>query len=213
MRYPINLVFPRGATTVPDLRKAAKSWATQNRDAPIKDFEELVTALIGEASSTKKCMGGLLLGYMPVQRRMLDPFLYDHWLDHAEGWSEVDGLCYGYFTSEEILGNFRTWQRLIADLAQSGNINKRRAAAVLLTKPVTQTKDQRLGKLAFLVIDKLRSEKDILITKAVSWLLRNLIKHYREEVAEYLRSNREHLPAIAVRETFNKLKTGRKSGK
>jgi 3-methyladenine DNA glycosylase AlkD len=213
MRYPINSVFPRDATTVPDLRKAAKSWATQNKDATAKDLEELVTALISEASSSKKCMGGLLLGYMPVQRKQLDPVLYEIWLDHAEGWSEVDGICYGYFTSAEMLGSFRSWQRLIRGLAESGNINKRRAAAVLLTKPVRETKDERLARLAFAVIDKLKQEKEILITKAVSWLLRNLVKHYRTEVEAYLRSNEGRLPAIAVRETFNKLKTGRKSGK
>jgi len=44
-------------------------------------------------------------------------------------------------------------------------------------------------------------------------IARNLIKHHRLAVEEFLDENREQLPAIAVRETAQKLKTGRKSVK
>ena len=84
---------------------------------------------------------------------------------------------------------------------------------VLLTGPVRNSEDKRLSELAFGNIDELKHEKNILITKAISWLLRDLIKHHREEVERYIEQNRATLPRIAVRETVNKLKSGRKSGK
>jgi 3-methyladenine DNA glycosylase AlkD len=205
--------FPKNAKCVPDLRQAAKKWVAQNKDISVKDFELLLTSFIRDPSPMKKCMAGILLGYLPAQRRLLDPILYEKWLDDAVGWGQIDAICYGSFTATEILSNFKNWQRLIKNLSQSDNINKRRGAIVLLTKPVRQSRDQRLSALAFWVIDTLRQEDSILITKAVSWLLRNLIQLYREEVQDYLNSNKDLLPKIVVRETQNKLQSGRKSGK
>jgi 3-methyladenine DNA glycosylase AlkD len=205
-------IFPRGAKNVPELRIEAKKWTAQNKDISAKDFERLVTAFIQDPSAMKKCMGGILLCYMPKQRSMLDPFLYEKWLEYAVGWGEIDAICYGQFTAEEVLKDYKNWKRLIKKLSQSDNINKRRASVVLLTKPVKQTRDKRLSELAFSIIDTLKDERSILITKALSWLLRNLIQLYREEVEEYLNSNKDVLPKIALRETFNKLRSGRKTG-
>lgn len=83
---------------------------------------------------------------------------------------------------------------------------------VFLTKPVKHSQDLRLSKLAFSLVDTLNQESSILLTKAISWLLRNLTKNHRQEVVSYLDSNKNLLPKIAVRETLNKLRTGRKSG-
>ena len=78
----------------------------------------------------------------------------------------------------------------------------------MLTKPLRESADLRLARLAFANIGKLKSDKDILITSAVSWLLRALIKNHRQEVEDYLKDNSDSLPKIALRETRNKLKSG-----
>ncbi len=205
-------IYPSGARNVPELRIAAKHWVAQHKDFPAKDFEPLITAFIQEPSDMKKCMGGILLGYMPRQRSTLNPFIYDSWLDYTGGWAAIDAICYGHFTAEEILASFNNWKRLIKQLSKSDNINKRRAAMVLLTKPLKQSADRRLSELAFSVIDTLKHEKGILITKAISWLLRNAIQLHREDVKTYLDLNKDALPKVAVRETLNKLRSGRKSG-
>jgi 3-methyladenine DNA glycosylase AlkD len=209
----ISNIFPPGASTVPQLRLAAKAWATANKDISSKRAEQIISAFIRDPSPMKKCMGGILLGYIPAQRHTLPPSLYDKWLEHTEGWAAIDAICYGNFTAKEILEKFAGWKVLIKRLAGSKNINKRRAAIVLLTKPVTQSDDKRLSQLAFGVIDALKSEKSILITKAISWLLRNLTKLHPEEVKEYLHSQKDQLPKIAIRETVNKLKHGVKTGR
>ena len=90
------------------------------------------------------------------------------------------------------------------------NINKRRASMVLLTKPLRESDDPRLAKLAFEQVEKLKGENEILITKAVSWLLRALVKFHKTEVAKYLEINKESLPKSAYREAKAKVETGRK---
>jgi len=210
---PVSFPFPASATNVPELRAAAKAWARQNKAIPSNDLEATVTRLIRDKNPMKKCMAGILLGYFPAQRKELDPHLHDQWLDHTVGWAAVDGLCYANFTADEVLDDWATWQTLLKNLVSGDNPNKRRAALVLLTKPLSQSADKRLSRLAFHLIDQVRHEKDILLTKAVSWLLRSMVKLHKTELETYLRKNKDTLPAIALRETANKLRTGRKSGK
>jgi len=210
---PTPFHFPSTATSVPQLRTAAKDWANQNIDLSPAEAERLVMSLIRDKDPLKKCMAGILLGYLPAQRKALDPRLCDQWLDHTIGWAAVDAICYANFTADELLENFPTWEKLIKGLVKSENPNKRRAAMVLLTKPVTRSADRRLGRLAFHLIDQTKHEKDILLTKAISWLMRSLVKLHKKELETYIRQSKDTLPAIALRETANKLRTGRKSGK
>jgi 3-methyladenine DNA glycosylase AlkD len=51
-----------------------------------------------------------------------------------------------------------------------------------------------------------------MITKAVSWVLREMTKSHPDQVAAYLKENREVLAAHVVREVNNKLCTGLKRG-
>ena len=71
----------------------------------------------------------------------------------------------------------------------------------------------RFRDLGFEVIEQLKSERPILITKAVSWLLRSMAGRHGAAVAAYLDAEAATLPAVAVRETRTKLKTGTKSGR
>jgi 3-methyladenine DNA glycosylase AlkD len=75
---------------------------------------------------------------------------------------------------------------------------------------VSQSANEEFADLAFTLINRLKHEKDILITKAISWLLRAMIKNHKSKVAAYLQKNYDKLPKIAARETKRKLETGRK---
>jgi 3-methyladenine DNA glycosylase AlkD len=207
---PDHIIVPQSATT-PQLCAIAKAWAKTHIDLPAPEFEKLITALIHSPSSGRKCMAGILLGYMPTQRRGLDPALYEDWLEHTEGWAAIDAICYNNFTAAEMLDDLTRWKTLIHRLAKRDNLNQCRGAIVLLTKPVKQSNDPSLSKLSFQVIGSLQTEKSILITKAVSWLLRHLVRHHASEVKKYLDTHQDTLPAIAIRETRSKLKHGTKS--
>jgi hypothetical protein len=78
-------------------------------------------------------------------------------------------------------------------------------------RPGALQRRPRLLEASLANLGRLQAERAILVTKAVSWLLRNLSIRHRDVAARYLDENRAALPAIAVREVSAKLQTGRKA--
>jgi 3-methyladenine DNA glycosylase AlkD len=66
--------------------------------------------------------------------------------------------------------------------------------------------------LTLRLVDRVKDERHPMITKAVSWVLREMTKKHREQVAVYLEENGDVLASHVVREVNNKLRTGLKSG-
>jgi 3-methyladenine DNA glycosylase AlkD len=96
------------------------------------------------------------------------------------------------------------------DLSQRDTIQHRRASLVLLVKPLLDSEYERIISTALGNVDALKHEKDKLITKAVSWILRSSVKRHRQIVGEYVFKNEASLPAIALREFKKKYTTGKK---
>ena len=159
---------------------------------------------------TELAVAAVILSQSPKVLKNFDPKNLDLWLNYTCGWAENDVLCQSNFSSEILLSNWKNWEKIINQFVKDKNINKRRASLVLLTKSLSKSDDARLSKLAFQNVEKLKSEKEILITKAVSWALRSLTKFHKQEVLDYLEKNKDTLPKIAYREAFAKATTGRK---
>lgn len=194
----------------PIKREIAKIWAGKNKNISSQDFIELLDSLNKGNSHEEKSFVGMLLEQFPGLRKLIQPKDVDKWLNNVCGWAEVDSFCQNIFPHEEILANWRLWKKVIHDFSKDNNIHKKRAGLVLLTGPVNYSSDIRLADLAFENIDALKSEKDILTTKAISWLLRRLIKYHRKRVEDYLQQNENILPRITIRETKRKMLTGKK---
>ncbi|HEY3403599.1 MAG TPA: DNA alkylation repair protein [Ohtaekwangia sp.] len=201
-RYPIG---------APVLRTLAKEWMRSHRHLSASAMANLFTSLIEGESATEKSMAGILMDYTTREQRTFNPKLFDRWLDHLIGWAEVDAVCTGKYTITEIPAQWKVWKPLLVKFSKSKNIHKRRASLVLFCSPVSQVYDERLAEVIFQNINRLKAEKEILITKAISWVLRSMVKHYKKELTLFMKTEAETLPAIARRETMVKLKTGRKS--
>ena len=179
-----------------------------------KETLELITSLYQNSTTyTELALAAIILSHSPKILKNFDPKYLDNWLNYTSGWAENDALCQSNFAPEILLSNWSNWQKILIKFNQSLNINKRRASLVLLTKSVRKSPDTKLSKLAFQNIENLKSEKDILITKAVSWLLRSLVVFHKSELLEYLEKNKNSLPKIAYREALTKANTGRKYNK
>jgi 3-methyladenine DNA glycosylase AlkD len=200
-RYPIN---------APTLRLIAKEWMKDHRAFSAAEFEKLLTSLIKGESATEKWMAGMLMDLSTKEQRKFDPRVFDTWLDHLIGWAEIDSVCTGQYAISEIPAQWKVWEKLLVKFSKSKNINKRRASIVLLCSPLSKPTDPALTMLAFENIDRLKHEKEILITKAISWVLRSMVRHHRKSLETYMKVNSESLPKIAVRETSRKLDTGKK---
>ena len=199
------------SVSAPDLRSILKKWLKNNSDLKTIDIFDTVSSLMLGKSHEEKMMGAYLLGYRKDVRKITKTHHLDKWLDGLVGWAEIDALCQNIFSAEEVLLNWKSWKPFLIELSKSNNINKRRASLVFLVGPTWKSDNIKFHNLAIKNIEKLQAEKDILITKAISWLLRCMIITRRKETEEYLESNSESLPKIAVRETRNKISNSRPS--
>ena len=197
--------------SIPTMRKIAKGFVHSHQNITLEQLIRLLNLLYQGKYDEEKQFGGKLLQYYPQLRSQVKPSQLNFWLDNLNGWAQVDSLCQSVFTDKDMLVNWKEWKKVILEFSKSKNVNKRRASLVLLTGPVRQTTDDKFAKLGFLIISSLKKENDILITKAISWLLREMIKNHKEKVYIYVRKNRKTLPKIAVRETERKLETGVKN--
>jgi 3-methyladenine DNA glycosylase AlkD len=193
-----------------EIMAVVNGFIKNHPDLTVQQFIELINNLRSGKTYTEIAVGGKLVEKLPKLRQQIDPQDLNPWLDHVCGWAEVDVLCQSSFGAQEVLEKWNQWEKILQQFVKDKNIHKRRASLVLLTKPLRESDDLRLAKLAFANVEKLKGENDILITKAISWILRSLIKNHREEVEKYLKEKQETLPKIAVREVTKKLLTGKK---
>ncbi len=218
-RYRIGEDIGRGSTKpvymirAATFRECVRAWIRRHPDLTPLEYAQLLDSLSRSETSTEFYVIGELLRHLPRLRKTLKPERIIPWLGRAQGWCEVDGICQSTFTAEEMLTKWSAWKRVLDSLSKSKNVHHRRASLVLLTKPMRDSADARFEGIAFANIDRVKDERDSLITKAVSWLLRAGTTNYRRQVETYLEENGGSLPKIAIRETKNKLRTGLKSGR
>lgn len=194
-----------------DQRAAARREAKALAGIAAAEFERLLDGCFASTDFWERNWGAELIAAMPGPRRGLDPERLTLWLRPASSWGDVDSLC-TRFGAADLLGNWAAWERALWGLGRGEGWVARRASLVLLTRPVRESADPALAALGFALIEHLRADRRPLVAKAISWLLRDLIKHHRDEVEEYLERRADLLPAVAVRETRNKLRTGTKRG-
>src|SRR5690606_959747 len=146
-----------------------------HKDLPAEAFAGLLTSLVHAESGTEKMMAGFLLDYSSLGQRKFKPRVFDDWLNELKGWAEIDTVCTGKYSRTEIPAQWLSWDPLLKKFARSKNIGKRRASLVLLCAPLRYTQASDLADRAFDNILHLTGERDVLITKAISWLLRSMI--------------------------------------
>jgi 3-methyladenine DNA glycosylase AlkD len=193
------------------MRKIAREWMARHRDISPDEFTQVIRSLVLAKTCTEKLMAGLLLDSSRDPQRAFDPALFDRWLTHLVGWVEVDTLCTGRYPEKEVPRQWTAFKKLLNRLSRDPHIQKRRASLVLLCSPLRKNADRRLLDQALKNVDRLGVEKKVLITKAVSWVLRSAAVHFPREVKKFVTLNESKLPRIAVRETLTKIDTGTKN--
>jgi len=191
-------------------RQLARNWLRDNKKLPFTKITKLLDTLYNSDSYDEKAVASYILQLHTKYRLAFDINLLNKWIENLNGWAEIDTLCQSTFCANEVLNKWKSWKALLTQFNNSSNISKRRASLVLLIKTVRESNDMRPAKLSFTHIEKLKNEQNILITKAISWLLRELTKQHWQKVRDYLDTNEDSLPKIVVRETEKKLTTGKK---
>lgn len=194
----------------PIKRKLAKQWKQEHTDISSHKLFSLIDELYSGKTFEEATFASELVILYPELRKNMDLNNLYIWIGKLHGWAEIDSLCQSTFHADEVLDRWGEWERLLIKLNNDEDNRRRRASLVLLRKTVSEKYDKKVSKISFNNIINLIQEEDVLITKAISWLLRSLIKNYREDVEEFISEYEEELPKIAIRETRRKLETGKK---
>jgi 3-methyladenine DNA glycosylase AlkD len=130
------------------------------------------------------------------------------WMKDASGWAMVDTLCCEALAPllknyPELADKTGTWPR-------SRNLWMRRASLVAFCVPV---RHGELSERAFNHAAALLEDRDPMVVKAESWLLRSATKHFKSEVESFLRSHESEMAPLILREVRTKMATGRKTNK
>lgn len=195
---------------VPVIRKIAKEWLKKNKEVSDKDFLDLLQALWKQPIFELRSLAQELL---MAHKKFLKQFNWkigEAWLNDVNNWAHCDVL------STQILGFLVLWDKshlrsLKSYLRKSGKWY-RRAAIVSLIQIIRKREIRPEEVLK--MIDQIKKDQDPMIQKAISWVLREMIRPgFKKEVGVYLNQNRNILATYVVREVNNKLRTGLKSGK
>lgn len=192
-------------------RAVAKTFYKENKTLSKRDFLKLLDRLYkGETFEERTLASELIFLYKDYWEEISLADL-DGWLGNLVGWAEIDTLCQSEILQTYLVKDFKTAAEFIRKLSTDSNINKRRASLVLLVKPASYLSDKRIFALSIETVQRLKNEKPVIITKAISWILRALSNHHKRETKEYIGKNRDSLPKIAIRETLKKIETGKKT--
>ncbi|MCO6450108.1 MAG: DNA alkylation repair protein [Caldilineales bacterium] len=200
-----------GART-PDMRAIARNWLAAHKHAPVPDLRAVVEGLWSANSRDERMISLFLLeGLKRRWPQLLDWPDFDHWRRDIDNWIVCDELgtkVFGPWIALEPELRLGYLNLLIVDKDLWSRRLALVAAAPLNRHPKTAIPDQTLA-----MIDRVKQERDPMITKAVSWVLREMTKTNLDRVVAYLHANRTTLTPHVRREVENKLTTGLKSGR
>lgn len=195
-----------------DLRRLARSTTKAHANWAEPQWLTLLDALYNGDLFEQRNLAGLLLSVLHPLRRRLELARLSGWLAQQVGWAEVDTTCQSNWTDKDMLARWEEWGLFLDELSRSENISLRRASLVLLVTPLRRNADPRLTQRGLTNVQRLQGERNRMITKAVSWVLRSMVAEQPETVRRYLDENAGELQPTVAREVRTKLETGRKSG-
>lgn len=195
-----------------ELRREVRAWLAEHRDWPFERVVELAELFWSAAVAERDDETPIeLIGLSRRQIPHLPWSFFERWRKPLCTWHDTDGLgiyVFGPWLAADVKPRSRYLEKLIA----AREICSRRLALVG-TVTLNRRLETAIPELTLKLVDAVAHEREPLITKAVSWALRELTKTHRQLVAGYVEANRERLPALAVREVRNKLRTGLKTPK
>ncbi len=212
----MSKVIPTGlkvyGVRTPVTREMARSWQRAHRDVDRDELFALVSAMWDGESREERIVALELLQHHPKLIPDLTREHFDRWRRDLDNWELTDVLGVAVLgpwvvaDQDERAGYVR---KLVAD----EDVWSRRLGLVSAVGMNRAHKGISFPDFTLELIDQLKEERHPMITKAVSWALRDVARRHPDQAAAYVESNRDVLAAHVVREVSNKLQTGSKTGK
>lgn len=200
----ITTGLPFYGAKVGDIRKLARRWVREHAKATPEEMIALCDELWRTTVREEVLLACMILERDGEAREALTPKDFARWVPFLDNWETTDQLGMlvvspWVVTSPE--KRFKELERLAGDPSPWG-----RRLALVGIRSLARSEDAacfwpRTSKL----ILRLASEREAAMPKAISWILRENLRHCPAQVAEFVETEAERLPAVAVRETRNKL--------
>jgi len=180
---------------VPQLRDIARAWGRAHQQIARDDLAALVDSLWNGESREER----MLFTYLLEHYKLLVPDLtradFERWRRGLDNWEMTDGL--GWVLALWLLGDPDTRLDYLGELIADEDVWSRRLALVATTPINRGHTGFTIPDLTLELVDRVKEERHPMITKAVSWALREMTKSHPNRVAAYLEENREPLVSCA----------------
>jgi 3-methyladenine DNA glycosylase AlkD len=176
------------------------------------DLLPLIEALWAGESREERLIALELPQHYPLAISQLTWRHFDRWRGDLDSWELTDVLGVGVL-GPWVAASLDQREQHLWDLVHDEDIWSRRLGLVSVVGLRRARTSVDMLALALGLIDQVKGERDHAITRAISWVLRELGQKHPGEVAAYLEENVDLLPKYVVREVTNKLTTGRKDGR
>ncbi len=201
-----------GGAATAELREVRREFTHRLKDAAPHVVLELANLLIDVPQTAYRFIAYELIHHHPAALSHLNAWQLEQLGRGIASWGAVD--CFAVYLSGPVWRDRRIPNSLIHGWARSADRWWRRAALVS-TVPLNSNSQGGAGDTyrTLQVCRLLERDRDPMVTKAMSWALRELAKRDPRAVRDYLAARKDALPAIVLREVTNKLKTGVKNPK
>jgi len=197
---------------VPELRGISRLWHRSHKQVSRQDLLALVEALWNGGAREEAVLAIELLQRYSRWIPELTWQDFERWRVKLDNWEVTDGLGARVLAPWLLADPDQRLHHLQELIADPGVWSRR--LALVATVPINRGHTGlTLPDLTLELVDQVKTKRDSMIVKAVSWALRELTKTHPERVAAYLDENEDQLAAQAVREVRNKLRTGLKNGR
>ncbi len=201
-----------GEARAPQLRQIRREFSKRIAKSPPEAVLALALALLEKPESGYRFMAYELVNKHRATLQSLNAEALAQLSAGMNSWGAVD--TFGSYLSGPAWREGQITDELVRSWTRSNDRWWRRAA---LVSTVTLNNKARGGsgdsERTLQVCDLLASDRDDMVYKALSWALRELVKHDRDGVRDFLRRHEDVLVARVKREVTNKLKTGLKNPK
>ena len=208
----IRTTLPFYGVSVGELRKIAGGWHREHPDTDPRLVATLADLLWSRSIREEMVVGALLHGRDAGSRSRFGLRTADRWCRSVDNWETSDAMA-AWLTAPAVVDDPRRRFPMLETLAGRRNPWARRVGLVACIG-TGRTPDAAVWwpRVTGIIL-RLAGDREASIPKAISWVLRAHISHAAPLVADFVDAHVADLPAIAVRETRNKLRTGTKSGR
>jgi len=198
--------------TTDELRRVRREFSRRIEDAEPRMVIDLADRLLDTRRMDSRFVAYELVHHHPGALSNLDAQQLERLGRDMASWSAVD--CFGVYLAGPAWRERQVPSSLIHGWARSADRWWRRAALVS-TVPLNSRSRGGTGEAlrTLGVCRLLERDRDPMVTKALSWALRELAKRDPRAVREYISKRKDVLPALVLREVKNKLRTGLKHPK